>query len=346
MEIAFAFKMSVTERSAVSEARRQAENVALRLGFNRTEIGSIAIIVTELGQNLAKYSHAGELLVQTLTSQRNAGIEIIALDRGPGMGNPAACVQDGFSTGGTPGTGLGAIQRLSTVFDIFSVPKLGTVVLSRFWAKRSQTDGDEMGWKIGGLNIPKPGLAISGDAYAWKRTNRGLTVLLADGLGHGPLAAEASRAAVDAFRTNAQKAAGDIVATVHNGLRRTRGAAVAVAQIDTLTESVHFAGIGNISGVVMGSGRNQNLVSLSGTVGAEVHKIQEFIYEWRENSALILNSDGISTKWRLDPFVGVLRRHPSIISGVVYRDGWRGTDDSSIVVVRQVDGDCSSDPAD
>ncbi|MBM3299409.1 MAG: anti-sigma regulatory factor, partial [Deltaproteobacteria bacterium] len=168
MEVALSFKVPVIDRSGASEARRKAESVAARLGFSKAEIATIAIIVTEAAKNLAKYATGGEMIVQRLASGSRFGMEIIALDRGPGMRNPGACLKDGVSTGGSPGTGLGAISRLSTVFDIFSLPGQGTAVLSRFWSKTSPMAPQIHRWEIGALCVPKPGETVSGDGYGCK----------------------------------------------------------------------------------------------------------------------------------------------------------------------------------
>jgi anti-sigma regulatory factor (Ser/Thr protein kinase) len=338
MEIALSFKMSVTEISETFKARRQAENVAARLGFSKAEIGSIAIIVAEAAKNLVKYATKGELILQTIKSEDRFGIEMIVLDRGPGMGNPAVCLQDGFSTGGSPGTGLGAINRLSTVFDIFSIPGLGTALLSRFWPKASLGSRQHVGWEIGAVCVPIPGETVSGDGCAWKEVKHALCVLVADGLGHGPLAATASCEAIKAFHDHVRLSGpAEILRAIHDPLRSTRGAAVAIAKIDPRARIVRFAGVGNISGVVVGPTGSRNMVSHNGIVGSEVRKIQEFEYPWFDDATLVMYSDGISSRWSLDPYPGLIKRHPSLVAGVLYRDHGRGTDDSTIVVVRQAE---------
>lgn len=338
MEIAPAFRISVTDRSGASEARRQAEGVAAKLGFREADIGSIAIIVTEAAKNISKYATKGEIIFQTLRSDRVWGVEMIALDQGPGMENPAACMRDGFSTGGSPGTGLGAINRLSTVFDIFSLPGLGTAVLSRYWPRTQMRQTLNEPWEIGAVCVPKPGQSISGDGFALKRLGAGLCALVTDGLGHGPLAATASIEAVRAFSDhNHSPGTVEALKEIHNALRSTRGAAVAVAHVDPSSGKVRFAGIGNISGVVMGPSATRSMVSHNGIVGGEIRKIQEFEYPWFDDAVLILHSDGISSRWNLDLYPGLVNRHPSIVAGVLHRDFGRGTDDSTIVVARQRD---------
>ena len=83
--------------------------------------------------------------------------------------------------------------RLSDVFDAYSTPE-GTVVLACVGAK---TPGNVSAFDIGGVSVIKDGEAVCGDAWAVHEDDAGMTVLVADGLGHGPGASEAARAAVN-----------------------------------------------------------------------------------------------------------------------------------------------------
>src|SRR4029450_7163213 len=83
---------------------------------------------------LLLHAGGGELLLQKLGSDDSSSIELLAIDRGPGMTDVSRCMSDGYSTGGTQGTGLGAVRRLASEFEIYSAPGEGTVVLARFGA--------------------------------------------------------------------------------------------------------------------------------------------------------------------------------------------------------------------
>ena len=71
------------------------------------------------------------MLVQSLSAGGESFVELLAIDRGPGLTDLQRCLRDGFSSGRTAGTGLGAVRRLSATFDIYSTPGAGTAVLSR-----------------------------------------------------------------------------------------------------------------------------------------------------------------------------------------------------------------------
>jgi anti-sigma regulatory factor (Ser/Thr protein kinase) len=326
--------LPVTESSQVGEAHRLATRLAQGLGFNETEAGKVAIVVSEAARNLATHATGGELLLRALERDGVAGLEVLALDRGPGMANVAECLRDGYSTTGGPGTGLGAIARLSALFDIHSIPGAGTALLARLWSRPLPRHLQPHPLEIGAVCLPQPGQEVGGDGWAVdQRPGRGL-ILVADGLGHGSDAAQASGEAVTVFRKNPHLAPAAMIEAVHAALRHTRGAAVAVAEVDVLHQVVRFAGVGNIAGVILSPAGSRHMVSHHGTAGHEVRKIQEFTYPWPEGALLVIHSDGLATHWDLDRYPGLASRHPSLIAGVLYRDYSRRRDDVTVVVAR------------
>ena len=95
--------------------------------------GKAAIVVTEMARNIFLHGKGGEIVIREVPAA-SSSLELLALDRGPGMRNIAECLRDGFSTAGTAGTGFGAIKRLSDRFEVFSLPGRGTVVWVRLCA--------------------------------------------------------------------------------------------------------------------------------------------------------------------------------------------------------------------
>jgi len=326
--------LPILESSQVAHARRQALALASRLSFNETKRGQVGIVVTEIANNLVQHARDGLLLLQARTSNGIEGIEILALDKGPGIDNIDKCLSDGFSTAGTAGNGLGAISRLATFFDIYSVPDLGTACLAQLWASPLPVPSKEK-LELGVVCLPMTGEEVSGDAWtSHQDANRSL-ILVADGLGHGSQAAKASLEAVRILQENTLKSSSSIVEAAHAALRSTRGAAMAIAELDFELQTLRFTGIGNIAGRIFSPEKTYNMVSHNGTVGHEVRKIQEFTYQWLTGSLLIMHSDGLKTQWRLESYPGLISRHPSLIAGVLYRDFNRGRDDVTVLVARE-----------
>jgi anti-sigma regulatory factor (Ser/Thr protein kinase) len=328
----------VGESSQVAEARRQAADAARAAGFGEEDCGRVALAATELATNLlnhgrGKQGEGGEIVVGRFDDSDGVGIEILALDRGRGMADVQQCLRDGYSTGGSAGTGLGAVARLSDHFNLFSRPGQGTAVMARLAPKGKGPAGGRPGPQIGALAAVCPGETVSGDAWAVD-TTQGETLLIADGSGHGPIAATAARAAVEIFRAQAEKPLPRLLEAIHRALAPTRGAAVAAARIDHGAAVVRFAGIGNIAGMLVNGGQGRHMVSHNGTAGHVAPRIAEFTYPYAGAPMLILNSDGLTTRWDLAAYPGLTQAHPSIVAGVLYRDHRRGRDDATVVVLK------------
>jgi anti-sigma regulatory factor (Ser/Thr protein kinase) len=328
--------LPITDSSHVSAARRAVLEFARRANIPGSQAEKAALITTELGTNLVKHAKAGELLLQAVGHASDLhALHLIAVDKGPGMANLRECLSDGYSTAGSPGTGLGAIRRLSDDFDIYSQPGRGTVVWSRWWS-RSPTLRPGVTMDIGSVSRPKRGEAVCGDHWSVIDQQGRWQFIVADGLGHGPQASEASTQAARIFDTARNRELPELLNAIHAGLRSTRGAAVSIADIEAGRQLIRYAGVGNVAGEVLSSAGTRSMVSLNGTAGVEMRKITEFTYPWSEEAVLVLHSDGLSSRWNIDQYPGLLGRHPTVIAGVLYRDHDRGYDDVTIVTVKQV----------
>lgn len=336
MEVdALTLVLPVSEASGAGEARRRVAALARAAGLDETDAARAALVATEVAGNLAKHTTAGGmLLVRALGVDGGApGVEIVAADAGPGIARVSEALRDGFSTAGSPGTGLGAIARQSQAFDLHSLPGSGTVLLSRVLSRGAAEPAQ--GLELGVVNVPAPGETVCGDAWAHTEGPGGTTALLVvDGLGHGPGAAEAAAAAVAAFRAVPDLSPAVRLERLHAALRGTRGAAAAIAEVDPARGELRYAGAGNISGVLAGPAGTQSLVSHNGTLGSQVRAFQEFVYPWREGALLVMHSDGIATRWSLERWPGLVARHPSLAAATIFRDFLRGKDDATVVAAR------------
>ena len=325
-----AVAVAVPDGSAIGSARRTAVSLAEDLGLAEAQTGKVALVVTELATNLVRHAGGGTLIVQP--AEPDGGLEVVAVDRGPGIANLAEAFRDGYSTGGTRGEGLGAVARLADHCELFSVPGGGTIVLGRFVDGGKTVASPPL--LIGGVSVSHPGETICGDAWAATRLPDRVTLLVADGLGHGPAAAAAASEAVRVFRQQPGAPPADVVADAHGALRSTRGAALGVVEIRPAAGLATFVGVGNIAGSILRSGESRSVVSHAGIVGHQCRKIQEFTYPWGAGSTLVLYSDGLQSHWQLGRYPGLLERHPTIVSAALYRDHARGRDDVTVVTVR------------
>jgi anti-sigma regulatory factor (Ser/Thr protein kinase) len=331
--------ISVQDNSDVGEARRAAAELSHALALNPTVAGKLAIVVTEAATNLVKHGRGGSVLLSRREDDGVSAVEMLAIDKGPGMDNVGRFMVDGYSTAGSPGDGLGAIARNSTFHEIYSSPGLGTVVLAQLsnpLSGRRHTPRPPPGVAIGAVSVPIATETVCGDAWIAHLVDHSIRVLLADGLGHGEGAAEAANMALDIADNHLPASPVELLEQIHAGLRSTRGAAVSVAEIDLHGGVVRFAGLGNVAGVVVVAGEpRRQMISYNGTAGHEAQKISSFTYPWTAGSILVLHSDGLIAQWSVDKYPGLYRCHPSIVAAVLFRDFQRGNDDATVVVVRR-----------
>jgi len=327
--------LPVSDESEVAGARREATAIAMRQGFNEVDVGRVALVTTELATNLIKHAGRGEILVGPNGEVDDNAIQLLALDQGRGMANVRACLADGYSSAGTAGHGLGAVIRQSTFVDIASWPGIGTAILAQIEPGKTQPVRATSSPGMGAVSIAKPGEDVCGDAWAIDRNGAAITLFVADGLGHGPNAAEAAVEAVRLFRRFRGHQVPTLLDYIHGGLRSTRGAAVSMARYDPVSQQVVFGGIGNVAGVLASRNELRRMVAMPGTAGYNVRKIQSFQYPF-ENGLVLLCSDGLSTSWTLDRYPNLEAVHPTLIAAVLYRDFGRRRDDATVLVGKWV----------
>jgi anti-sigma regulatory factor (Ser/Thr protein kinase) len=290
---------------------------------------NIMLVATEMATNLLKHGDGGNIAMNGFADSEGQGFELLAFDKGPGMADVTSCLADGFSTAGSPGTGLGAIERRSDRFAIYSRPAKGTIVMARFFQSAVRSAPAQ----IGVVSDPCPGEAVSGDRWG-VATDGNLTLFVVDGSGHGLQAARAADVAMDAFHDNEHKDCVAIVEAAHRALAPTRGAALAVARIDRGERIVRFVGVGNIGAALVSGGHTKRMVSHNGTVGHVAPRIREFTYPFADPALLVMHSDGISARWELSDYPGLATSHAAAVAGVLFRDYRRSSDDALVVALR------------
>ncbi len=315
----------ITDRSSVGEARRAAINAAQMLGFDTSRRSDIGIVATEAANNILLHAQRGEFLICPGENAEATWLDLIALDSGPGISDIGRAMEDGYSTIGTPGQGLGAIKRLSDASSLYSAPGKGTAYWSRF-----ETGPPPLASVV---SLPVRGESVPGDSYFVHRSGRRSVYMMVDGLGHGPGATEAADEAVSSTQNLLNCGPAEIITRSHEALKKTRGAAMAVAIVDEDLWTLTYAGAGNISALLVNGSTYKSLLSQNGTVGAILPRVvNEYVYPVASNSMLVLFSDGLTSKTNPIPYAGFQNRHPMLLAGLLYRDFARLRDDSTVMV--------------
>jgi anti-sigma regulatory factor (Ser/Thr protein kinase) len=332
--------LTIDEQSQIGAARRSAVSLGQTHGLSIESVGRLAIVVTEAATNIVHHAGHGAMILRALGSGTSAAVEVLALDKGPGIVNIARAMGDGYSTAGTAGQGLGGIRRLAEVFAIHSQRGVGTAVLARVGerahvmsAMRPPASLDD---RLGVICVPLRGEDECGDSWRVIAGRNRIAVLVVDGLGHGPDAASVAETATAAFPRLAGGMPESALAALDTATRGSRGAAVSVAVIDETERMTRFSGVGNVDGRVLSSGLTEHLVPQNGIVGHTMPSLRASSASWPVGARLVLHSDGISARWRADAYPGLLTAHPALLAGVIFRDFARSRDDATVLVLSDV----------
>ena len=334
-------RVDVDEQSQIGAARRCAVALGRAHNLGTEAIGRLAIIATEAATNILAHAGRGCIVVRALVAGAAPGIEVLALDKGPGIFDIEHAMRDGYSTTGTAGQGLGGIRRLADLFEIHSMRGMGTALLARVGDRTSRPTGVRpvvnVDDDVGVVCVPLRGELECGDAWRVAVGRKSVAVLVVDGLGHGPEAAAAAAAATASFAPVGNGPPETTLTVLDAAMRDTRGAAVSVVVIDTARRQVQFAGMGNVDGRVQASSATEHLVPQNGIVGHGMPAPRSSSVAWPAGARLIMHSDGIVARWRVDAYEGQTPLHPALLAGLIYRDFGRDRDDATVLVLRDAE---------
>ncbi|MFH0517959.1 SpoIIE family protein phosphatase [Streptomyces sp. M41] len=353
------WEVPVHDSTRVRDVRVAAADAAGHAGLAGDRVAAAELVATELATNLLKHAGGGRIVLELVghpvppyADETTALVQITAVDHGPGMSDTAVALRDGYSTTASLGAGLGTCVRTADDFGLHSAPGQGTVALARIAARpnrgASAQDSGPFPVRAGGINLPFAGGEFSGDAWTCVRSGDRVTLMLADGLGHGPQAAHASTAAVEAVRAAPHLPPADLLRRLDGALRGTRGAAVAVAQLDLGAGQLSFAGVGNAGARLRRGDSWQGLVSRPGIVGAHLPThLPPQRQPWTDDCLLVLHSDGLPSRWSPGPAVHAPSSlDPAVIAASIVRDASSPArpvrDDTAVVVLSPFPWDRSS----
>ena len=322
----------VEDVSAVAACRSAATAMAGRLQFPSARTDQLALAVTEAASNLYKHASQGSLLLCVNRDAAAPGIDLVTIDSGPGLPDVSAAMRDGHSTAGTLGIGLGAIRRLADFSDLYSRPGHGTALIARFWPEAAQAKASRPDIRCAGLIRAISGEFECGDSFGAVQTEDTVTAVLCDGLGHGPLAAAASAVAVAAVLDEPAGEPAVLLERAHRRMSGTRGGAVGIVQV--VGGVARFAGLGNVAASILSAGGRKSMLSVPGIAGHQARAIRQYDYEVPPGAAIILHSDGISSRWEVAALPGLYARDPLLIAAVLLGAAGIHRDDAGVLVLR------------
>ncbi len=354
-KIARQTRVPIRHDTDVVVACQKGRALAAQLGLSGNDQVIVTIAISEVASNIVRYASTGEIVLDSVLEDGRRGIVVIARDEGPGIADVDRALQDGYSTGGGLGLGLSGARRLMDEFEIASQVGKGTTIVMkkmetmemRHLQSRAATGGAVQStqstpfieWGIATRSFD--GRGESGDQYLVESFSDGVLVMVVDGLGHGPSAAIAGKAAVAAVEGHASEPVAALLKRCHEGLRRTRGAVVSLASFNVLGGQMTWLGIGNVKGLLLrANGRagrsRERLLLRGGVVGYQLPTLRPATLPVEPGDTLILATDGLRSVFADDLALG---EAPQQMADRIFAEYRRGTDDAMVLVARYLGPD-------
>lgn len=331
--------LEISQSTDIAAARRAAKALARAEGFDETASEEVAIAVSELGSNLLKHAGQGRLMVTRLRQAGRTGIQIESVDHGPGIQDVGQALTDGFSTAGSLGYGLGAVNRLMDELQVTSQPqgRKGTQIVCKRWTRVKKPPGMICPLDIGVATRPHPMMTVNGDAFVVHHWNESALAGIIDGLGHGPPAYQAAQAARLYVETHFERPLDAIFSGVGHACRGTQGVVMALARFDWALAKLTYASVGNVESRVFRCPEKLNFTVRRGVIGLNAPAPLVSVHRWAPTQVMVLHSDGLVTRWQCEDFSHLLPESATRVAQQLLHRLARDDDDATVLVVKGVE---------
>jgi anti-sigma regulatory factor (Ser/Thr protein kinase) len=329
--------MPITRQADIIAARRSAKELAREFGFDEIGQEEICLAVSELASNLIKHATKGVISLKTVVDRDLRGIIVISEDDGPGF-NFEKALQDGLSTAGTLGCGLGAVHRLMDELHYFSKHPTGSgsQMVCKKWQKPRPSAAKTAACPldIGVVTRPKLGQELNGDLFIVRHERETTLFSVIDGVGHGASAHKAAHTARQYIETHRGLPLKELFSGTDRACRNTNGVVMALALIDWTQMKLTFASIGNIEAKIVNNDAKFDLIVRRGIVGRSAPAPVVSEGYWQSGMGLVLHSDGISSRWTWDAFAHHAGRSAQFIAEYMFRTLQKDHDDATLLVAK------------
>jgi anti-sigma regulatory factor (Ser/Thr protein kinase) len=323
----------IYDEASVSSARQRVREAGQQFNLGKEVVETVALIASELTHNHLSHARQGYFLVRPIHRGGVKGLEVIAADIGPGITAPAVALRGGSSKNtGTLGAGLSAVCRLADEVDFDNRLVEGTCIVAR----QFETPAPSF-CEAAIMGKPFPGEALSGDDAIIIPSDGGLVAAVADGLGHGPEAREASNLAMDVVSRNAQTDLGAMAVAIDKELAPTRGCAISVARYlkgDGVLESISAGDVHAHLYHLRDAHFFTPTPMILGTGQSRPQKLRIERVPVKPGSVLAIFSDGLKSRANLKGHLDVLRQPAIAIAQHLLDTESRPDDDALVLVCR------------
>ena len=328
--------IEISQDVDVSRARQVAKAIAVSVGFDEKVKEEVAIAVSELASNLLRHAKHGHLTLTPLHAAARAGIQVESADGGPGIADVERAMTDGFSTAGSLGCGLGAVNRLMDEFEITTPCRKGggTRIICRRWVHASAPAVRSCPLDCGAATRAYPGKEVNGDAFVIEPWDETMLVGVIDGVGHGPLAHQAAQAARKYVEDHARQPLKAIFQGVGRVCHASQGVVMALAALDWARPRLTFASVGNVEARLFGTSERANFIVRRGVIGLSAPDPVVTDHLWQPTNLLVLHSDGLQSRWRWEDFSHFQEAPATVLAQQMLERLARDNDDATVLVVK------------
>jgi len=323
----------VQAESDIARIAASAKEYAESIGFGPKAAEELTLVVRELAANVLDHANGGNLTLAELSQGEKTGMRIESSDAGPGFAEVDDPFEDGYSTMGSLGAGLGTVNRLSdSVYIADSVdPSLRTIVRADRWVRPPYEATMDCPLDFGAVSRPKVQGTPNGDSFVIKRWGDRALVGVIDGLGHGAGAHRAAMAARSYVERHFDQPFDAIFTGTDRACQGTRGVVMALARFDWRAETVELAGIGNISCKV--ENVDSSIVTRRGVLGGTSPSAVVRTIDWDPANRFVFHSDGVTTRWDLADCTDIVAEPAGVQARRILDRYGKHNDDETVLVV-------------
>lgn len=130
------YRIVIMQEDDVYLASSIGKRAADECRFNKSQQTKLVVSIMELARNIVFYAGKGEIFIKVIPS---FGVEITAIDQGPGISNPEEILKNKVPSKTGLGLGLSGVKRLMDEFEIISSSTTGTKVRAVKWLHEGKT---------------------------------------------------------------------------------------------------------------------------------------------------------------------------------------------------------------
>jgi anti-sigma regulatory factor (Ser/Thr protein kinase) len=319
------------DEGSVALARAWVRRLAGEAGLGVGAAEGLVTAASELAYNQLNHARRAVFYARRIERGGVPGVEVVAADEGPGIAQPTLALKGLAPSRTGLGSGLAGASRLAEELDFDVRQGEGTCVRARAFAGPVPFRSE-----VAILGRALEHESVSGDDACFVRRGDEVVLALADGLGHGPLAREASSRAMAVVEQRPGLSPERVLEECEESLSGTRGAVMVAARWEGRSRRLEQAAIGDVTLQAVWPRESRHFNRRRGIVGLkQAHRSVVGESAVLGPGAMVLAySDGLKSGIDLSGSLELLREHPLVVAEHLLTHYARPTDDALVLVLR------------